>query len=488
MRRALLVLVLGCRSLPAPEEAPLFVNDRSHVLHEFRGVWIATVFNLDWPSRPGLPAERQQQELVRILDRAVALKLNAVILQVRPNCDALYPSELEPWSVVLGGVQGQPPQPLYDPLALAVEQAHARGLELHAWFNPYRAGRVATRERMAANHVARARPELVREYGNDLWLDPGLDEVRAHTRDVVLDVVRRYDIDGVHMDDYFYPYPVAGVDFPDEVGWQRYRDGGGALARDDWRRDNVDRLVRELGEAIKRERPQVKFGVSPFGIWKAGHPAGVVGLSQYHAIYADPRRWLREGWVDYLAPQLYWRLGSRGQPFEPLLTWWRDENVRGRHVWPGLHTEKFAAEGLEIPQQIATARRLLGSGAGHIHFPARVLLQDAGATAVQPAYDRPALQPEMPWLGPPPAPPRGAITATDDRAVEVTVDPASLAGASVWVLQVRRGARWDYDVIPAGRARVSLPMPGPAAPEAFIFAVSRGGSHSERIRLNPVSW
>ncbi|HVR44010.1 MAG TPA: family 10 glycosylhydrolase, partial [Thermoanaerobaculia bacterium] len=297
MRRPTLLALLltACASLtPLPDAPP-------EIAREFRGVWVATVKNIDWPSRPGLPAEQQQRELFAILDRAKELNFNAVIFQVRPAGDAMYRSEIEPWSEFLTGEMGRDPG--WDPLAFAVEQAHARGLELHAWLNPYRARHQEPRAPASPTHLSVTHPHLVREYGSYLWMDPGEPEVRERTMAVVLDLVRRYDLDGIHFDDYFYPYPEndaagAPIEFPDEPSWTRYLAGGGTLARDDWRRENVDRLVRDLSIAIRRDAPRVKFGISPFGNWRPRHPEGIEGFDAYGRIYADSRRWLAEGWVD----------------------------------------------------------------------------------------------------------------------------------------------------------------------------------------------
>ena len=311
---------------------------------EFRGVWVATVDNIDWPSRPGLPADSQRVEAVALLDRSVELGLNAVVLQVRPQADALYASDLEPWSYYLTGQQGQPPVPFYDPLQFWVEQAHARGLELHAWFNPYRANHPKHAGPLHETSVARAQPEWILTLGDSgfLWMDPGYDGVRELTLSVILDVVDRYDIDGVHMDDYFYPYPSynGGQDFPDDETWNAYRAGGGSLSRADWRRANVDRFVEELHARLRQRTRPVKLGISPFGIWRPGHPASIeAGLDQHEMLYADARRWLHEGWVDYYTPQLYWPISQVAQSFPVLLGWWARNNPHDRHLYAVLGRE-----------------------------------------------------------------------------------------------------------------------------------------------------
>ena len=269
---------------------------------ELRGVWVASVGNINFPSEQGLSAEAQQAELTAMFDAVAAAGLNAVFFQVRPECDALYASPLEPWSRYLTGTQGQDPG--YDPLEFAVTQAHARGLELHAWFNPYRA-KASAASKAADGHISKLLPQYAYTYGNFLWMDPGAVEVQDQLVAVIADVVTRYDIDGVHFDDYFYPYPDEDP-FPDSGTYGAYVQGGGQLGLADWRRDNVNRVVERVGLEVAKLRPSVRWGISPFGIYRPGIPEGIQGLDQYDAIYADPVKWMQEGWLDYLAPQLYW--------------------------------------------------------------------------------------------------------------------------------------------------------------------------------------
>jgi uncharacterized lipoprotein YddW (UPF0748 family) len=399
--------LLGAQA-PAPPDPP----------REFRGVWIATVDNIDWPSKPGLPADAARAELDALFDRAQSLRLNAVVLQVRPMCDALYPSELEPWSEWLTGTMGIAPKPSWDPLAHAVEAAHARGLELHAWFNPFRARHNEARSPLARDHVARRQPRLVVEYGDQLWMDPGEPRAREHSLRVIRDVVRRYDVDGVHLDDYFYPYPVDKAPFPDDASYARYKRGGGELARADWRRANVDAFVQALYREVKAEKPWCLVGISPFGIARPGRPAGIAaGIDQYEDLAADVERWLDEGWTDYLAPQLYWPIDQKAQSFATLLRWWARRNPHRRHMWPGLFTSR-AAQGKapwrkdELPAQIELIRGTEGS-AGHIHFSARALGGRLGPLLGERCYEEAALVPASPWLA-------GEVPPTP----EVTVEPA----------------------------------------------------------------
>ena len=368
---------------------------------ELRGVWIATVDNIDWPSRRDLTVEQQKRELIAIFDRAASLGLNAVFLQVRPMADAIYPAPGSPWSEYLTGAMGRPPEPAYDPLAFAIEEAHARGLALHAWFNPFRARHPSSASPLAAPHLAVRRPELVRTYGKHLWLDPGDPEARAEVLAAVLDVVRRYDVDGVHMDDYFYPYPEDDQPFPDDATWGRYR---GRLGRDDWRRKNIDDFVRTLYTSVKAIRPDVQVGISPFGIWRPGHPPQIRGFDAYARLYADARLWLHRGWLDYLAPQLYWPIDRREQSFPVLLRWWMSQNPRGRGIVAGMSvsrvTRTFTAE--EIARQIELTRRARANG--FILFSARALMEDRGGVNAAiaralgtppPSHDRGGLKPAL---------------------------------------------------------------------------------------------
>ena len=396
IRRLAAVVAFGATICTAvaghAQDATLKASDTPPTLRrEFRGVWIATVGNEDWPSQPGLTAAQQQQELNGILDRAQALHLNAVLLQVRPACDALYASANEPWSPYLTGMMGKPPDTGYDPLQYAVDAAHQRGLEIHAWFNPFRAlqSGEAAHFPPSSDHISRTHPEWARAYGGLLWLDPGLAAVRDYSLAVIADVVRRYDIDGVHLDDFFYPYQIKDpqghpVDFPDAPTFAAYRAGGGKLSPSDWRRANIDDFVKRVYATVKRIKPYVKVGISPFGIWRPGHPAQIRGLDSYESLASDSRRWLHEGWVDYLSPQLYWRVEQTAQSYPALLSWWIGENALGRHLWPGLYTSRAETPAGkwptdEIEYQIKTTRGIAGAS-GNVHFSAHFLLPGDPAT------------------------------------------------------------------------------------------------------------
>jgi uncharacterized lipoprotein YddW (UPF0748 family) len=455
---------------------------------EFRGVWVATVGNIDWPSRRGLTTKQQQAELLALLDRAAVLRLNAVIFQVRPMADALYASRLEPWSEYLTGTLGKAPDPLYDPLELAVREAHARGLELHAWFNPYRAWHPSAVSPAPANHLVKSRPDLARPYGKHYWLNPTSKDVQDHSINVILDVVKRYDVDGVHIDDYFYPYPEKDADgrpipFPDDDTWAEYGKAGGTLSRDDWRRDAVNRFVERMYGEVKAAKPWVKVGISPFGIWRPGHPEGISGFDQYAQLYADARRWLNEGWCDYFCPQLYWRIGQEKQSYPRLLAWWAGENRKGRHLWPGNYTSRVtgAKNGWpagEIVEQVKLTRAQKGA-TGNVHFSMKALLTNSGgvADALKEVYAEPALVPASPWIKEKvPARPTIEWKQADRRAL--TIRPGSET-VRLYVVRHRTADRWTIRLIPADGGRAVTVAFDAAPARVAVSAVGRAGGESE---------
>ena len=451
---------------------------------EFRGAWITEVaVNPDWPSKPGLTTAEQKQEMLALLDRAAQLHLNAVFFQVRPACDAFYASPTEPWSDRITGVQGRAPEPFYDPLTFAVAEAHKRGLQLHAWFNPYRAAHPGTKPPIASNQVTRTRPGLIRHYDGQIWLDPGEPESQSRTLAVVLDVVKRYDVDGIVFDDYFYPYPAknwAGreLDFPDDASWQKYGLKTG-LTRADWRRDNVNQLVQKVSQAIKAAKPWVQFGISPFGIWRPQNPPQIKGLDAYGKIYADARLWLASGWVDFLAPQLYWAAAEREHSFPVLFNWWRSQNSKGRHVFAGLDDIKFPAD--EIVRQIQTVRAQSGTG-GTIHFHLRSVLENSAlAAAVHAQYAQPALVPASPWIAAAP-PPKPKLTA-DAGANSVSFHWEKNDAARWWLFQTCVGSNWAAEVFPAYCAGRNFSNSKPDA--VSIRAVDRLGNLSEPVIWTP---
>jgi uncharacterized lipoprotein YddW (UPF0748 family) len=326
---------------------------------DFRAAWVASVHNINFPSKQGLSAEAQKREIAGIVAAAKRSGINQLLVQVRPECDALYQSGLEPWSRFLTGTQGASPG--YDPLEVFIAEGRRNGVAIHAWINPYRAA-ANNGQKRAGSHVANKLSRHVRRIGSQLWLDPGAPEVQEHVVAVVRDLLRRYSLAGVHIDDYFYPYPSAGVkagQFPDSETYARYRSGGGKLALADWRRQNVNVMVKRLHDTVKSERPGALFGVSPFGIYTKGQPADVkAGLDQLNELYADVALWMRQGWLDYLAPQLYWRDGS-AQSFTSLLRWWRSPavNPRGIPIYPGIALDRMGGSHGWPVTEIATQLR-----------------------------------------------------------------------------------------------------------------------------------
>ncbi|MCF6237359.1 MAG: family 10 glycosylhydrolase, partial [Candidatus Marinimicrobia bacterium] len=390
-------IIIPVQSVPVK---PAPVKHDFEIPREFRAAWVATVANIDWPSKPGLSTEQQQAEAISLLDSAVILNLNAIIFQVRPQCDALYESDLEPWSYFLTGEQGSPPDPYYDPLTFWVAEAHKRGLELHTWFNPYRAHHPSGKKNETS--VISTHPDIVRKIDKGYyWLDPAKQETQDYSYEVVMDVVRRYDIDGVHFDDYFYPY--GNDPFPDDDTWQTYLVHRGKLGRDDWRRNAVNVFIKRVYDGIKAEKSWVKFGLSPFGIWRPGNPPSIQGYDQYDKLYADAKLWLNEGWVDYWTPQLYWPTRQLPQSYPVLLGWWTRENTHDRNLWPGLFTSKIKDEAgaLENFSQIMITRGMVPDGPGNVHFSMKALQRNYGGISdilIAGPYAQPALVPPSPWL------------------------------------------------------------------------------------------
>ena len=476
------------------------------IARELRAAWVATVDNIDWPSRQGLSTAEQQREMIAILDKLVELRMNAVFFQVRPAADALYDSRIEPWSEYLTGQMGRAPQPFYDPLAFTLAEAHKRGLELHVWINPYRS-RYSMRKPTSSGHISRTSPTLVHKYGPYQWMDPGEPAVRKLTERVVLDIVRRYDIDGVHMDDYFYPYPetrrirrrLKEIPFPDDATYKRYRRGGGTLARDDWRRHNVDLLVKELYDGVHSVKPWVKFGISPFGIWRPGHPESVRGLDQYKVLFADAKKWLNEGWVDYLTPQLYWAADRPEQRYDLLLRWWVGENLMGRHIWPGNYTGKIAFTNSsawrtdEILEQIRLTRAQPGA-TGNVHFSMKVFQQNPDnldERLQRDAYALPALVPASRWLtGAGYAAPIVASRVepgSGDRVIDVSLAKAAPNAPWLWTIQTRTASGWTTEVAPGTERTRVIGAKGSAAPlEVRVRAVDRVGNTGPETRIAPM--
>lgn len=435
-----------------PDLPPTPAQELVEVSHprEFRGVWITTVYNINWPSAQGLDIGAAQAELLDIIETAEAINLNAIVFQIRPESDAVYNSALEPWSRFLTGSQGGDPG--WDPLSYLIEQAHARNLEVHGWLNPYRAAASANAA-LVAPHIALAQPQHAHVYNGGRWMDPGAIPVREHVVDVVLDIVERYAIDGIHLDDYFYPYP-DGSSYPDDLTWQAYLQDGGALALGDWRRSNVNALVEELHDSIYAADPDLRFGISPFGIYRPGIPAGIVGFDQYAQLYADPLHWLEQGWVDYLAPQLYWPTTYAQQDYEVLLDWWTQQRP-DRYIFAGNYLSKLGSAPEwsldEILLQVELSRLYSDQNSmGNVFFHVQPLL--ANTLGVNGAlhdefYAQPALTPPLAErLEVSVAPP----IVTLDGELAWLEDPAQQR-LRAWAVYTDEGGSWALDrIVPVG--------------------------------------
>lgn len=439
-------------------------RDRPEVEREFRAAWIATVDNIDFPSKKTLSIDEQKKELIRDLEIVKELKMNAVIFQVRPMCDALYRSDIEPWSEFLTGEMGK--GQAFDPLEFLVAEAHKRGIQVHAWFNPYRAyhPKAVT---VSDNHISKRRPDLVKKYGKYLWLDPGEKEVQDYSLSVVLDVVKRYDVDGVHFDDYFYPYPEnekggKKIEFPDEPSWEKYVSGGGKLWREDWRRKNVDDFIAAVGREVKKLKPDVLYGISPFGIWRPELLKNIRGFDAYAELYADARKWLQDGTVDYLAPQLYWETKKDGQSYPVLLGWWDAQNTAGRHVWPGMATYKIGSTPTYTAGEIVDQIRLTkkpGRSPGSIHFSFKWLRNDVGKVKSElrsSVYQRDAVIPAS-WWKPAARPEAPVVDIKRDKDYVHAKWREKGARKAFWfVVYAKDKDGWSYSVLPASEKSISL--------------------------------
>jgi uncharacterized lipoprotein YddW (UPF0748 family) len=375
--------------------------------YEFRGVWIATVDNIDWPSKGMVNVDSQKAEYIRQLDMHQLNGMNAVIVQVRAAADAFYPSPYEPWSQWLTGTQGRPPSPWYDPLKFMIDEAHKRGMEFHAWCNPYRANYSITTSSIAPNHITRLHPEWFLTYGDAKYFNPANKQAQDFVLSVIRDIVSRYDIDAIHMDDYFYPYRIAGKEFPDEDSYKR---SGSNISKSDWRRSNVDSIIHKISLIIKKEKPYCKFGISPFSVWrnkdmdKDGSDSKS-GVTNYDDLYANILLWLRKGWIDYVAPQLYLEIGNARIPYEKLLDWW-SKHAYGKHVYIGHgiyrsgENSKAWKNPNELPDQIKLLRKY-ANVQGSIYFSSTSFNNNPNGwndSLQNNYYKSPALIPRMEWL------------------------------------------------------------------------------------------
>lgn len=449
-RRALLRLssgaglaaaVTAAAPLAVPGAAPVAAAAASRAVgvRQLRGMWVASVGNMDWPMAQGLSAAQQRKQFTTLLDLAQGLHLNAIISQVRPAADTFWPSKLEPWSEYLTGTQGRSPG--YDPLQFQVAQAHARGMEFHAWINPFRVSTQSKLSRLAKNHPARKHPDWVYEFNGGLYYNPGIPAVRAHVSAVVMEIVAHYDIDAIHFDDYFYPYPVDGKKVADATAHGAYGKGTSVGA---WRRSNIDAFIKGMGEQIHRKKPVVKFGISPFGIWRNRdsdrNGSKTSGTESYSANYADTLKWVKSGWIDYIAPQLYWANGDRAADYATLAAWWANA-VKGTKVslYIGQAAYKVGAGDFGRPGELANhiaQDAKLPQITGELLFSAQDVKRDPkGAIGAlrSGAFALPALPPvNRARGGRAPSAPAGVHAAAQGSTVKIGWTGGSATWFAIW--------------------------------------------------------
>lgn len=452
---------------------------------EFRAAWIASVANINWPSKRNLSTAEQKAEAIYILDALKENNFNAVIFQARPSADALYNSSYEPWSYFLTGETGKAPYPYYDPLEFWIEEAHERGLELHVWLNPYRAHHSNGGRVTSESTVNKMSDCIVRLKNGMYWFDPAKKETQNHVSNVVMDIVKRYDIDGIHFDDYFYPYASynGGVDFPDQASWRIYQNSGGTLSKADWRRENVNQFIERIYHEIKSEKNYVKFGISPFGIWKPGFPSDVSGMSQYDELYADAKLWLNEGWIDYFTPQLYWPVDAPKQNFSSLLNWWESENTYQRHLWPGLNTVEIRSsdKASEIIRQIEITRQLVPNSAGVAHWSMAGLNPSMLYYLKSGPYKEKALVPKSPWLTPLITEKPNLVLDIGQNNIQASWILENAQNVSHWLLYKRYGDSWETEILNPKTTEQTLQKhkDGKKLDIIVIQAVDRLGNESE---------
>jgi len=438
---------------------PLSAVDKpKDVNYELRGAWIATVYNIDWPSKSSLSQEQQKSEMIHLLNVLESIKMNAVFFQIRSECDALYESPYEPWAKSLTGVSGKSPG--YDPLSFLIKEAHARGIEAHAWINPFRVQANATQvSKLDLNHIARKQPENLKKYRNHIWLNPARQDSQERVLKIITDVLKRYDIDGIHLDDYFYPYPnildggIIEKDFPDSEDYKIYRQGGGRDSVYEWRREHINNFVYKLSQTVRTNKPWVRFGISPFGIWKPHYPKGIdARVIAYDHLAADSRHWFKKEWVDYLAPQLYWSKRQPEQDFKKLYKWWVSQEKA--HLWPGIASSRIndgtaaSRPATEIVDQIRYTREKSRVEPGHIHWSVKSLLEnrDDILKELKSLYLDAAVVPENP---------RAKNTLTNEVSIKVSYEngktkikwsPITKNGGekniSTFLIQAKFGRKW----------------------------------------------
>ncbi|MFT3702223.1 MAG: family 10 glycosylhydrolase [Agriterribacter sp.] len=486
--------------------------------YEFRAAWIATVDNIDWPSRGNYNTESQKAEFTRLLDTLQSKGMNVVIVQVRPATDAFYPSPYEPWSEWLTGKQGRPPYPYYDPLLFMIQETHKRGMEFHAWCNPYRAEFQIGKSSISPTHITRVHPEWFLSYGGKRYFDPGNKDGQDFVVKVIKDIVNRYDVDALHFDDYFYPYRIAGKEFPDEKMFNAYGNG---MNKEDWRRSNVDSIIAKLSRAIKEEKPYCKFGISPFGVWRNKEKDSLgsdtkAGQTNYDDLYADILMWLKNGYIDYVVPQLYWEHGHKAAPYEVLVDWWA-KNSFGKQCYIGLGMYKAGSntrwrDKNIIPLQIQDARRY-ATVQGQVYFSASSLFGNINGwsdSLKQHYYKYPALLPPMQWIdSTKPSPPIVANLSQQDvngvaqlKISVINIDKektirkfALYAFPSLENTDIKDKA--PYFIIPATQDSVDYALPLPALLQEKIFnkeiyigvtAVDADNMESDMSMLQKIQW
>lgn len=488
---SLLIHSLGLQQLEAQRITTKFIPPSP--LYEFRGVWVATVANIDWPSKPGMTNGEMKLELKNLLAGAHKSGFNAIIFQVRPACEVIYPSKLEPWSEFLTGQCGLAPDDRFDPLKHAIELTHQYGMEFHAWINPFRARHPSAKSEIPANHISKKHPEIVKQYGGFYWLDPGMSRAQKHTLAVIKEIISNYDLDGIHIDDYFYPYPVKKkdgslLDFPDWQTYSQYKKSGGKLSHPDWRRACINQFVKSLYQTVNDIRPELKVGISPFGIWRPNNPPGIKGKDSYLELFADSRKWLQEGWLDYMAPQLYWPLKSSGQPFEALLKWWIDQNKFNRHIYPGINLSRFGTGSWtfnEINQQIIVTRKNPGA-LGHIQFSAKYLLDShsskSGSQFRKFSHATQAIVPRMKWkkrrFATPPEPPLSFFRTTKNNKSGWQINWTTHSGTSSWkafnwLIQTKTNGEWSTVILPGKNRGMFLPITSRHPQALTVRSISR---------------
>lgn len=431
---------------------------------EMRAAWISTVYNIDWPSdsSKGNP-ELQKRQYIELLDKLKEAGINTAVVQVRPESDSLYRSKINPWSRFLTGTQGKDPG--YDPLAFIIQESHKRNIKVHAWFNPYRASIYPDKSRSAANNPLNQHPDWTIKHNNKWYYDPGNPEVNKYIVDTVAEVVSNYDVDGIHFDDYFYPYESynGGKDFPDDVSWAQYQKDGGKLSRNDWRRESVNVFIQKVYAGIKDVKEDVKFGLSPFGIWRPGYPSSIAGMDQYNTLYADAKLWLNEGWVDYFSPQLYWPINRIAQSFPVLLNWWQEENTHQRHLWPGINV---AAGGRgedgadEVENQIMISRGITPKSPGVVHWSISPLLRNDSLKMrlKRGTYKDQALVPVTDWLSTMTLGKPNVRIERSAHNVNVNWNAPKKGEAFQTIVYYQYGNRWSYQIL--GEKFTSLRLDG----------------------------